>query len=80
RVPDATAALERIEAHFASKRPGIDRTDGLSLEFSDWRLNIRPSNTEPLLRLNIESRGRPKLVAQKLAELENLIGKCAPSV
>ena len=73
RVEDAAATLERIEAHFSGQHPQIDRTDGLSLEFDRWRMNVRASNTEPLLRLNIESRACRKTVAEKVAELESLI-------
>jgi len=72
-VQDAPAILTRIRKHFATENPSIDETDGLSLEFSQWRMNIRSSNTEPLLRLNIESRGDAALVQQKLAEVEALI-------
>ncbi|HUI05225.1 MAG TPA: phosphomannomutase/phosphoglucomutase [Acidimicrobiales bacterium] len=54
-VPDPPAAVEALAAHFAAEgRPG-DRTDGLSVEFDDWWFNVRPSNTEPLLRLNVEA-------------------------
>jgi len=43
------------------------------MEMPEWRLNVRTSNTEPLLRLNIESRGQPELVWDKVAEVERLI-------
>jgi phosphomannomutase len=52
--------------------------DGLSLGFGTWRFNLRASNTEPLLRLNVESHGEADLVADKVAELTELIG-AAPS-
>jgi phosphomannomutase len=55
--------------------PEIDRLDGLSLSFSNWRLNLRSSSTEPLLRLNIETRGDRALLATKLAEVEALIAE-----
>jgi phosphomannomutase len=45
----------------------------LGLSFGDWRFNLRASNTEPLLRLNVEARGKPDLVAEKLAALSALI-------
>jgi phosphomannomutase/phosphomannomutase/phosphoglucomutase len=61
QVNDAKAVMARVEAHFSSLNPAIDRTDGISLEFADWRLNLRASNTEPLLRLNVESRGNAAL-------------------
>ena len=60
--------------HFSTLAPAVDRTDGISLEFADWRLNLRSSNTEPLLRLNVESRGNAKLVADRVREIETVIG------
>ncbi|MDO4223212.1 MAG: phosphomannomutase CpsG [Acinetobacter sp.] len=56
KVADSQATIQRIFDHYQAKNPSIDRTDGVSLDFGHWRLNIRASNTEPLLRLNIESR------------------------
>jgi phosphomannomutase len=54
--PDA--ALQSIESHFQSNNPlRLDKTDGLSMDFEQWRFNIRKSNTEPVVRLNVESRG-----------------------
>ncbi|MGE0001996.1 MAG: phosphomannomutase, partial [Fimbriimonadaceae bacterium] len=51
----------------------VDRTDGLSMEFADWRFNLRASNTEPVTRLNVESRGDIGLVEQKVAEIEAVL-------
>ena len=48
---------------------GVDRTDGLSCEFAEWRFNLRQSNTEPLLRLNVESRGDVALMRARTAEI-----------
>ena len=53
---------------------GVDRTDGLSVEFKEWRFNLRSSNTEPLLRLNVESRGNEALMKAKTTELLALLG------
>jgi phosphomannomutase/phosphoglucomutase len=53
--------------------PVVDKTDGVSVEFADWRFNLRGSNTEPLLRLNVEARGDVKLMQQRTAEIEKLI-------
>jgi phosphomannomutase len=47
----------------------VDFTDGLSMEFSDWRFNLRGSNTEPLVRLNVESRGDEGLMRARTEEL-----------
>jgi phosphomannomutase len=74
QVADAKAAVACVETHFSALDPAVDRTDGISLEFADWRLNLRSSNTEPLLRLNVESRGNAKLVADRVREIEALIG------
>ena len=52
-----------------------DETDGLSFEFDDWRFNLRPSNTEPVLRLNVESRGDVALMTAKTEELLDLIDR-----
>jgi phosphomannomutase/phosphomannomutase/phosphoglucomutase len=73
RVAEAGAALSRVEAHFSNLQPVVDRTDGLCLEFADWRLNLRSSNTEPLLRLNVESRGDTALVNERVREIEQVI-------
>lgn len=73
RVTDAQAILARIENEFNTDAVSIDFTDGLSIDMPEWRLNVRTSNTEPLLRLNIESRGQPELVWDKVAEVERLI-------
>ena len=47
--------------------------DGLSLDYGDWRVNLRQSNTEPVLRLNVEARGDRALLAEKVAEISALI-------
>ncbi|HXH02008.1 MAG TPA: phosphomannomutase CpsG [Candidatus Competibacteraceae bacterium] len=73
QVTDAKAAMDRVLAHFTALDPKVDRTDGISLEFENWRFNLRSSNTEPLLRLNVETRGNAQAVSQYVAELETLI-------
>jgi phosphomannomutase/phosphomannomutase/phosphoglucomutase len=74
RVADAKVAMANVEKHFGKLQPTVDRTDGISLEFAYWRLNLRSSNTEPLLRLNVESRGDARLVARRVLEIEQSIG------
>jgi phosphomannomutase len=69
RVPDLKAAMAAIESRYASQALSVDRTDGQSYEFADWRFNLRPSNTEPLLRLNVEARGSETLMREKTGEL-----------
>lgn len=73
RVSDSAKVISRIEAKYTQQALMLDRTDGLSIEMSNWRLNVRTSNTEPLLRLNIESRGDQTLVWQAVTALEALI-------
>ena len=68
-VGNATAAIEGVQQRFAHLDPVIDWTDGLSADFGDWRLNLRSSNTEPLVRLNIETRSDPALLDARVAEL-----------
>jgi phosphomannomutase len=69
RVPDAKSTLALIEARYAPQALVLDRTDGVSFEFADWRFNLRSSNTEPLIRLNVEARGSVALMQAKTAEL-----------
>jgi phosphomannomutase len=73
-VPDAQAAIEKAEARYAAGALAIDRTDGLGIDFADWRFNLRASNTEPLLRLNVESRGDEELMRRRTEELLELLG------
>ena len=69
RVPDAKATIAAFEARYAPQAVILDRTDGVSFEFADWRFNLRSSNTEPLIRLNVEVRGSVKLLRDKTDEL-----------
>jgi phosphomannomutase/phosphomannomutase/phosphoglucomutase len=69
KLADPAATLARIEARYAPEAVSVDHTDGLSMEFGDWRFNLRCSNTEPLVRLNVESRGDVELMQRKTAEL-----------
>jgi phosphomannomutase len=73
-APDAAARVERVRATLAPGARSVDWTDGLSLDFGDWRMNLRASNTEPLLRLNVEARGDAALVARGVARVRDLIG------
>ena len=69
KVSDVEAAIVRVLTHYAPLSPHIDHTDGISADFGHWRFNLRSSNTEPLLRLNVESRGNEALMQHKLAEI-----------
>lgn len=70
RVDDVERVLARVQEHFAPQALEVSRVDGLSLEMKDWRFNLRASNTEPLLRLNLETRGNQAAVAVRVAEIE----------
>jgi phosphomannomutase len=73
KVADVKATIARVEAKFATKEARVDRTDGISVEFAQWRFNLRGSNTEPVLRLNVESRGDEALMKQRTREILELI-------
>ena len=72
-VADPQASIGKVMRCYAESAINIDRTDGISLEFADWRLNVRASNTEPVLRLNVESRGMEALMHEKTSELTGLL-------
>ncbi|HWD38134.1 MAG TPA: phosphomannomutase CpsG [Fimbriimonas sp.] len=74
QVPDVKAVLERAEEVYG---PGghVEHVDGLSVEFADWRFNLRGSNTEPVIRLNVETRHNRRLMEEKTEELQQLIRK-----
>lgn len=73
RVADAPSKIQEILNTYRAQHPILDETDGVSLEFADWRFNLRCSNTEPLLRLNVETRGDARLLEQRTKELQTLI-------
>lgn len=68
RLQDPDAALARLEARYGGAGR-VHKIDGLSVAFDDWRFNVRKSNTEPLLRVNVEARGDRELLERKTAEL-----------
>jgi phosphomannomutase len=72
KVKDIPSILQKVEAAYG-QGARIDRTDGISLEYDSWRFNLRGSNTEPILRLNVESRGDEALMRKKTEELLALI-------
>src|SRR5690606_3416626 len=73
RLSDPDAALARLEAAYKAQARRIDHVDGLSMEFDAWRFNVRKSNTEPLVRLNVETRGDKALLEEKTRELLDLL-------
>ena len=72
-IDHAATFIERVQNHFSSKAMSIDQLDGLSMSFDQWRFNLRKSNTEPLARLNIETRNDDILLKEKINELKLLI-------
>jgi phosphomannomutase len=68
-VADAKTVIAAIEAHYTPLAAAVDFTDGLSMSFDGWRFNVRMSNTEPVVRLNVESDGNIALMEAKTAEL-----------
>ena len=75
KVTDTQTTIQKLFDHYADQKPAIDKTDGVSLDFGAWRFNVRASNTEPLLRLNIESRRdkNPKSIQTYVDEVTQLI-------
>jgi phosphomannomutase len=85
RVNNVQQTIERILHHYVNPSPAgggdgvrvevpnVDRTDGVSIEFPEWRFNLRGSNTEPLLRLNVETRGNLPALVQRVHAIEALI-------
>jgi phosphomannomutase/phosphomannomutase/phosphoglucomutase len=72
-IADAKGVLARAQRQYEKAAIAIDFTDGLSMEFDQWRFNLRGSNTEPLVRLNVETRGSEALMRDKTAEVLRLI-------
>ncbi|MDF2179648.1 phosphomannomutase CpsG [Aliiglaciecola sp. CAU 1673] len=72
-VADADVTLSKVLDRYQSQAQILDETDGIGLEFGTWRFNLRKSNTEPVIRLNVESRGDAALTKEKTEELLALI-------
>ncbi len=73
-VDDDAEVLARIEKLFVKDALAVDHVDGVSVEFADWRFNLRASNTEPLVRLNVETRNAPELMRSRTEELLKAVG------
>ena len=67
-IADAQGKMHAMEEHFGKNAKSVDHLDGVTLDFGDWWFNVRPSNTEPLLRLNLEANSR-ELMEQKRDEV-----------
>jgi len=76
-VSDPHGVMAKIEANYKNQAQSIDHVDGLSMEFKDWRFNLRPSNTEPVIRLNLETRQNTDLLEAKTKEILALIEAAA---
>ena len=74
-VADPDTVIAAILAKYEDKAD-LDETDGVSLSFPEWRFNLRKSNTEPLIRLNVEGRGDQVYLDQKLGDLKEIIENC----
>jgi phosphomannomutase/phosphoglucomutase len=72
-VEDAKATVARVLAFYEDERPELEYIDGVSATFPDWRFNLRSSNTEPLLRLNVEARGDSHLMLARTEQISALI-------
>jgi phosphomannomutase len=73
QVTDAAAVLRKLHQIYSGAARSVEDIDGYSFEFDDWRFNIRMSNTEPVIRLNVESRGNIDLMEKKTAEVLGVI-------
>ena len=73
KVSDAPALIAKVESMYSDAAKSIEHMDGLSLDFDDWRFNLRMSNTEPVVRLNVETRGDDALMRAKTEELLGVI-------
>jgi phosphomannomutase len=72
-IDDPAAAIGRVRSCFENDALLVDEIDGVSMEFSDWRFNLRMSNTEPLVRLNLETRGDEALLKQREEQILQLL-------
>lgn len=77
RVASANAITDRLADTYKDGVIRSDRLDGLSMEFADWRFNLRSSNTEPLIRLNVETLGDPAVLKRRVAEIAKAISTFA---
>ena len=76
RLPDPDRALREVERRYADRAEEVDHHDGLSMSFDGWRFNLRRSDTEPLLRLNVEALAGREKVQRAQAEMAVLLASC----
>ncbi len=72
-IDDPQSVLQAVESAYTGAAASVEKVDGLSMSFDEWRFNLRMSNTEPVVRLNVESRGDAALMEAKTAELLTMI-------
>ena len=77
KVADAPGAIQKLNDLYGKDAKSIDKTDGVSIEFEDWRFNLRASNTEPVIRLNVESRANEPLMKEKVNDILNVLDQLA---
>ncbi|HAV1621680.1 TPA: phosphomannomutase CpsG, partial [Enterobacter hormaechei subsp. steigerwaltii] len=75
KLAQPAEAIARVEHHFAIHALEIDRTDGISMAFPQWRFNLRSSNTEPVVRLNVESRADTALMEARTKDILALLNQ-----
>lgn len=73
KLTDATSAIARVRHAYEKNALSVNEIDGISIEFPNWRFNLRSSNTEPVVRLNLETRGDKKLMTEKTEEILALL-------
>ncbi len=64
-IKDPKASIQRVLDAYSKDALSVNHTDGISVEYADWSFNLRSSNTEPVVRLNVESSGNPELMREK---------------
>ncbi len=72
-LSDPQAAISRVRSQFEKNALNIDETDGISIEYENWRFNLRSSNTEPVVRLNVEARGSVELMEKSTLEIIKIL-------
>lgn len=75
KLKNPQESIQRVLNAYKSEALDFDETDGISLEFADWRFNLRSSNTEPVIRLNVESNSKERLMREKTKEILELLNK-----
>ncbi|EFW7713796.1 phosphomannomutase, partial [Shigella boydii] len=73
KLAQPVEAINRVEQHFSREALAVDRTDGISMTFADWRFNLRSSNTEPVVRLNVESKANVELLESRVSIILNIL-------